>query len=77
MAIAPGGPQIVYYALPGDVAREKHPTIKDPIAMGFQCKRWIHAFRERAFHGSLCCNALAHHFFWHYPCEFVYDARGL
>lgn len=77
MAIAPGGPQIVYYALPSQVALDRMPKITHPLAIAFQVKRWLRAQSQYGYMGIGNCNALATRFYWHYPCEFLFDSRGV
>lgn len=67
--------RIRYYALPSQPAKDKFPNLS-AVGIGYQVVRWLAANRERGYMGLSSCNALAEHFFWHYPCEFCLDSRG-
>lgn len=68
---------IVYYALPSPLAADRKPKITSPLAIGFQVKRWLKAQREYGYMGIGNCNALVERFYWHYPCEYLFDSRGV
>ena len=67
---------VFYYAMPGQVAKDKMPDL-GTLGIAFNCMRYLRANRERGYMGLSSCNWLAEWAFWHYPCEFLFNSRGI